>query len=145
MQVTLSKISLILVLMLTATMTCDAAGQRRKLDPIVAEFIEAIDAKSGDISTMQGDFTQRKEISLLKDPVVMNGRFYIKKEIGIRFEFQEENDLSLTLRGDTIVALHPQEQKASLIKVKRRQANILEKLLNVKQVLSRTQRPRNSS
>lgn len=102
------------------------------LAPEVAAFIEKVDQRALEVETMQGAFTQRKEISLLKDPVVMEGTFFVKKGVGLHFLYEPSEDLYLTLKDKVIVAVQPEAKKASVVEVERRHSNIMEKLLNDK-------------
>lgn len=122
----------ILVLMLGGVIGPAFVAFGGDLAPGVAAFIESVDKRAAEVETMQGSFTQRKEISLLKDPVVMKGTFFVKKGVGLHFLYEPKEDLYLTLKDKLIVAVQPQAKKASVVEVQRRQSNIMEKLLNDK-------------
>jgi outer membrane lipoprotein-sorting protein len=102
------------------------------LEPEVAAFIDSVDKRAVEVETMQGSFIQRKEISLLMDSVVMEGTFFVKKGVGLHFLYEPKEDLYLTLKDKLVVAIQPEAKKASVVEVKRRHSNIMEKLLNDK-------------
>lgn len=113
---------------------CGAAVARDKqpVDPALVQLIEKIDEKSETVHTLRADFVQRKEISLLKDPVTMNGVIHVKKPDGIRFEFEPEDDLIILITGGEMVSLSPKAKKAGRIKMKKRHGRFAQKILSDK-------------
>ncbi|HCC50862.1 MAG TPA: hypothetical protein DEQ30_01455 [Porphyromonadaceae bacterium] len=51
------------------------------------EIVSKITKSAGDMKTMQGDFTQVKELSFMDDKVTSEGKMYYKKTNKIRWEY----------------------------------------------------------
>ncbi len=108
------------------------AGRDPKVDPGLIELIEKIDEKGSSIVTIRARFVQRKEISLLKEPVEMKGVFYLRKEDGIRFEFEPKDDLTLIITKEEMVSISPEAKKANRIKMKKRRTDLTRGILSEK-------------
>ena len=104
---------------------------KEDLDPKLIELIDRIDQKSNTIQTMRAHFKQRKEISLLKEPVEMFGDFYLKRPDGIKFDFDPKEDLILILTAEEMVALSPKAKKANRVKMKKKN-QLVQRLLSEK-------------
>lgn len=109
-----------------------AADRNENIDPGLVELVEKIDARAGSIVTMRAHFLQRKEISLLKDPVEMEGTFLIKKPDGIKFDFDPKEDLILIMNKDEMISLSHKAKKANRIKMKKRKTDLTRGILSEK-------------
>lgn len=112
-----------------------APGRNKKkkgLDPKIAELVEKVDQKTATINTIKARFSQRKEVSLLKDPVVMNGDFFFKRKSGFRFDFDPEEDLLIIITAEETISLSHEARKADRIKMKKRHGRLVERLLSDK-------------
>jgi len=110
-----------------------AAGKdKNTLDPALAALADKVDARTAEISTIKARFSQRKEVSLLKEPVVMNGDFYFKRKSGFKFAFDKEHDLIIVITNQETIILSPEARKADRIKVKKRHGRLVERLLSDK-------------
>jgi len=64
-----------------------SAQYQKATDAQKNEVIDKITKASGDMNTMQCDFTQVKELSFMDDKVTSEGKMYYKKENKIRWEY----------------------------------------------------------
>ncbi len=108
------------------------AGDRSDIDPGLVELVEKIDEKASNIVTLRAHFVQRKEISLLTEPVEMEGSFLIKKPDGIKFDFDPKEDLILIVNKDEMISLSHKAKKANRIKMKKRKTDLTRGILSEK-------------
>lgn len=93
------RISLILLL----TVSLGAAAQQRPVDAETILVIKNGVAKaSAATETISSDFTQEKEMSILNDKIISNGKFYLKKERLLRWEYLKPFEYQIAIRGDVI-------------------------------------------
>lgn len=102
------------------------------IDPGLVELIEKIDEKGASIETLCARFLQRKEISLLKEPVEKRGSFYLKKPDGIRLEFDPKEDLAIIMTNEEMVAISHGAKRADRVKLKKRRGDLAQKILSDK-------------
>lgn len=107
-------------------------GKDSDLDPGLVKLIEQIDAKSSTIHALKADFVQLKEISLLTEPVEMKGVFYLKKQQGIKFDFEPKEDLELIVNKEEMVSLSPKAKRATRVKMKKRRTELTQGILTEK-------------
>ncbi len=110
------------------------AGEARPedIDPGLVELIEKIDEKAATIETLHARFLQRKEISLLKEPIEKEGDFYLKKPDGIRLQFDPEEDLAIIMNNDEMVAISHNAKRADRVKLKKRRGELAQRILSDK-------------
>lgn len=122
------------VLLICASLSFVAgfAGDRNDIDPGLVELVEKIDEKASNIVTLRAHFVQRKEISLLTEPVEMEGSFLIKKPDGIKFDFDPKEDLILIVNKDEMISLSHKAKKANRIKMKKRKTDLTRGILSEK-------------
>lgn len=106
--------------------------EKNELAPEIAELVEKVDAKTATINTLTARFSQRKEVSLLKDTVVMNGKFSFKRKSGFRFDFDPKEDLLIIITAEETISLSHKARKADRIKMKKRHGRLVERLLSDK-------------
>ena len=99
------------------------------IDPGLVSLVEQIDAKTAGLETMKAHFVHRKELNLLLEPVVMEGTLYIKRPDGMRFDYDQEHDLSLIITPSEMVTLSPAAKQASRIPLKKRRVDITSGIL----------------
>ena len=110
----------LLLLIFSPLVGSDTFSRDEKIDPGLMALIEKIDQKGASIHTLRARFVQHKEISLLEEPVDMKGVFYLRKQDGIKFEFEPKEDLVLIITKEEMVSLSPEAKKAIRIKMKKR-------------------------
>ena len=115
----------------TGAMAQDAPAPR---DPEVAPedrlavLVERIRLESAQRLTMQADFTQTKESSLLQETLESAGVFTYQTPDLARWEFVEPDPVSLVIRGDEMVTWYRDLQRAERYQVGRQSQKVLEYL-----------------
>jgi outer membrane lipoprotein-sorting protein len=99
------------------------------IDPGLVALVEQIDAKTSALQTMRAHFIHRKELELLIEPVEMEGTLYIKRPDGMRFEYEEKEDLTLIITTEEMVTLSPKAKQASRIALKKQRVDITSGIL----------------
>jgi len=123
---------LFVVLFGWAGLTAGPGDRTDVADKGLAELIDKIDAKGATIETMKARFVQRKEISLLVEPVEMQGTFYLKKRTGIKLDFDPKEDLVMVMKEEEMGSLSHGSKKASRIVLKKRHGRVAQRLLSDK-------------
>ncbi len=119
------------VFMIFIGLAVGASAQKdRHIEAGLVELVNNIDQKSGTIQTARAHFKQRKEISLLTEPVETEGTFSLKRNGGMRFDFQKKDDLILILGKEEVVSLSPQAKTAARIKIKKRKTELTTGILS---------------
>lgn len=109
-----------------------SAKEKKTLSPELTELVNKVDAKTATIETIKARFTQRKEVSLIKDPVIMAGDFFFKRKSGFRFNFDDEHDLLIVITNEETISVSHKAKKADRIKMKKRHGRLVERLLSDK-------------
>lgn len=117
---------------MSVTLVMGSTKEKRSMEPELVVLVEKVDAKTATIQTIKARFTQRKEIRLLKEPVLMGGNFYFKRQHGFKFEFNPEDDLLIVITNEATIALSHGSKQASRIKMKKRHGRLVERLLSDK-------------
>ena len=66
------------------------------------EIVSKITKSAGDMKTMQGDFTQVKELSFMDDKVTSEGKMYYKKTNKIRWEYIKPYKYVFSMDGQNV-------------------------------------------
>lgn len=107
-------------------------ADKKPLDPKLVDLINKVDAKTATIQTIEARFKQRREVSLIKEPVVMEGDFYFKRKSGFKFVFDPQHDLMIVITNEETVSLSAKSKRADRIEMKKRNGRIVERLLSDK-------------
>ena len=102
------------------------------IDQGLLELVQKIDAKAETIATIRAKFYQRKDLSLMTEPLELQGTFFLKKPDGIKFSAVPEDDLILVITQHEMVSLSPKVKKATRIKLKKRRDFLTQQLLSKK-------------
>ena len=86
-----------------------------KLDPALRAVIEKFDAAQGKATSLSAKFVERKEIGLLKNTVVQEGRFYHTKPDKFLWEYTDPEPKMLLMNGKLLVAYYPEQKQAEEI------------------------------
>ncbi len=105
-----------------------AAG-KSDIDPKLQEIINKIDARNQEVKSLKANFMQRREMSLLKEPVIKKGVFYLDRELGLKFAFEPQEDMVLVVVDKEMVSLSPKAKKAARIPLKKRRTFLAHDLL----------------
>jgi len=73
----------------------------------------------GSIKTLQASFEERKELSLLKEPVVQNGTFYHSKPQFFLWDYASPTVKKILLTDDLLLAYYPDMKRAEEVNVRR--------------------------
>lgn len=80
-----------------------ALGQTTETAPSAAEIAAAIDQSAAAIRTLRGEFTQTKELSILRDKMVSHGVLYYEQQGGkLRWEYLTPYTYVFILNGDRV-------------------------------------------
>ncbi len=107
-------------------------ANKKPLDPKLVDLINKVDAKTMTLQTLEARFKQRREVSLLKEPVVMEGNFYFKRKSGFKFVFDPKYDLTIVITNEETVSISAKAKRADRVKMKKRNGRIVERLLSDK-------------
>ncbi len=124
-----------LLIALTALQVMATGPEKAKkppLDPKLVDLINKVDAKTATIQTLEARFKQRKEVSLIKEPVVMEGTFYYRRQSGFKFVFDPQYDMVIVITNEETVSLSAKAKRADRVKMKKRNGRIVERLLSDK-------------
>lgn len=105
------------------------AGKSSEIDPKLQEIINKIDARNQEVQRLKANFVERRDMSLLKEPIIKKGVFYLDRELGVKFEFEPKEDLILVVADKEMVSLSPQAGKAARIPLKKRRTFLAHDLL----------------
>lgn len=95
-----NKLSLLLLLLCLMAGT----GTTRSQDRPQAEIIAAIDRSASMLRSLQCDFVQTKELSLLQEQMVSHGVMYYRQEGGkLRWEYQTPYSYTFVLNGNRVL------------------------------------------
>jgi outer membrane lipoprotein-sorting protein len=88
----------------------------------VRELIQAIDEQQRKIQTFAAGFSQKKETSLAKDPLVSSGTVKFKRPDRVHFIYSQPEQMEMAMEGKTIWIYYPirsQAEKYSFARNKR--------------------------
>src|SRR5262245_56347515 len=87
--------------------------EQQKLDAILAKF----DETQSSTQTLTASFTERKEISLLKEPVVAKGRFYYTKPDDVLWQYTEPDPRYFLISKDQLLSYFPLKRRAEKVSI----------------------------
>lgn len=88
----------------------------------VRELIQAIDEQQRKIQTLAAGFSQKKETSLAKEPLVSSGTVKFKRPDRVHFIYSQPEQMEMAMEGKTIWIYYPirsQAEKYSFARNKR--------------------------
>ena len=112
----------IIIGMLTALSWFSSAGSSPAFGQEVEELIRGIDGQQQKIQTLTASFSQRRETSLVKDPLISQGVVRFKRPDRLHFLYSKPESMEMALDGKTIWIYYPgrsQAEKYSLIRNKK--------------------------
>lgn len=95
------------------TETPESAAAAQKLSKI----LETFDDTQASTRTLTADFTERKEIALLKEPVVSKGRFYYTKPDDVLWQYKEPDPRYFLISKDELLSYFPGKKKAEKVSI----------------------------
>lgn len=116
------KKSLIAFALLAAAATVSAADTKRpvKLQDVVRE----ISAKQKAVTTLQADFRQEKEMSLLENAEVSTGSFIYSKPNNVVWSYSSPKPVQMVIADGWMTTYYPQLNKAEKLEIRKYQDRI---------------------
>jgi outer membrane lipoprotein carrier protein len=87
-------------------------------DPALREVLARFDATQANVTSLSAQFTERKEIGLLKNAVVQKGQFYHTKPDKFLWEYTAPEPKMLLMNGKSLVAYYPRQKQAEEIQTR---------------------------
>jgi outer membrane lipoprotein-sorting protein len=89
-------------------------AEQQKLDAILTKF----DETQSQTRTLTATFTERKEIALLKEPVVAKGRFYYTKPDDVLWQYTDPDPRYFLISKDELLSYFPTKHKAERVSIR---------------------------
>ncbi|MFQ5701067.1 MAG: outer membrane lipoprotein carrier protein LolA [Acidobacteriota bacterium] len=80
--------------------------------------LEEFDAAQKDVTSLSAHFVERKEVGLLRNAVVQEGRFYHTKPDKFLWEYLSPEPRMLLMNGKMLVAYYPRQKQAEEIRTR---------------------------
>jgi outer membrane lipoprotein-sorting protein len=93
---------LILFILVVIATTVNAQHKGYTAIPDLGSFKSAFSAKSAQVNSIQADFTQEKNLSLLAEKIISKGKFWFRKETQVRMEYQHPFQYLMIINGKNI-------------------------------------------
>jgi len=90
-----------------------STSEQEKLNAILVRF----DETQGSTRTLTASFTERKEIQLLKEPVVAKGRFYYTKPDDVLWQYTDPDPRYFLISKDELLSYFPSKRKAERVSI----------------------------
>jgi outer membrane lipoprotein-sorting protein len=97
------------------TLAAGAPAAQLTLEQALSLFAKT----QGSIQTLQASFEERKELSLLKEPVVQKGTFYHSKPQFFLWDYASPTVKKILLTDDLLLAYYPDMKRAEEVNVRR--------------------------
>ncbi|TNF70503.1 MAG: outer membrane lipoprotein carrier protein LolA [Acidobacteria bacterium] len=124
--------SIIAVAVLTATVSADSLPNPREegLGPTqrLETLLERVRIEQKQIETLEAEFVQFKESSMLVEPVEANGVFSYSAPDLARWEYMQPNPITLLIQGDEMTTWYKDLDQAEKVQVGRQSQKVLEYL-----------------
>ena len=104
----MKQIILLLFCCITSVVQALPFGYKPVTDP--QQFKDKFTAASRQIQTVSADFTQVKQMNLVKDKMVSKGRFYYKQSDKVRIEYQKPFTYLMILNGHSMKVKDEQKE-----------------------------------
>lgn len=108
-------VALVLASLPLTVATDDSPGGAPTIDQILLRFAEA----QASTETIQARFEERKDLTLLKEPVVQHGTFYHSKPHLYLWEYEAPAEKQILLTSEVLLAYYPDLKKAEEVNVRR--------------------------
>jgi len=78
-------------------------AQQKNLDAVTIQLVrEGVALAAQTTQTISCDFTQQKEMSMLKDQIISRGKFFFKKEQSLRWEYTYPFSYLIVIHNDEV-------------------------------------------
>ena len=115
--VTLAVLALFLVASFVSAN--DRSRKQAPMDPALKEVLDRFDKVQNSISTLSAEFTWTTDSTLLKNPMVSEGNFYLTKPRAIRWDFTSPEPMEFVIAHDEYIGYFPKRKKAERRNFKR--------------------------
>ena len=95
------------------------ASPAAPIDPAVQEVLSRFSKAQASIETLQAEFEERKNLSLLSKEVVLTGTLYHSRPLNFLWDYQTPSPKQILLTQDSLVAYYPELNKAEEVNVRR--------------------------
>src|SRR5262245_25300600 len=114
-------VSLLAALTLTGGGAASAKGKANALTPAEQEKLNAILAKFDETQTstqtLTASFTERKDIQLLKEPVVAKGRFFYTKPDDVLWQYTDPDPRYFLISKNELLSYFPSKRRAERVSI----------------------------
>jgi len=86
-----------------------------ELEQVLSEF----DAVQNSIQTLSAEFTETTVNTMLKDPIIAEGEFYLTKPDSIRWEYSAPEEMRFVIARDQYTGYFPTQKRAERRNIKR--------------------------
>jgi len=97
----------------------DKVRKPAPVDPALKEVLERFDRVQDSIRTLSSEFTWTTDSTLLKNPMVSEGKFYLTKPRAIRWDFTSPEPMEFVIAHDEYIGYFPKRKKAERRNFKR--------------------------
>ncbi len=111
--------SRVLLLATLAVLVPAVADDAPAADPRLAGVLARFDEVQDSVRTLTADLTMTTHNSLLKEPVVYRGRFFMTKPSSVRWEFDTPEEMRFVIANDEYVGYYPGRKKAERKNIQR--------------------------
>jgi hypothetical protein len=85
----------------------DRVRKPAPVDPALKEVLERFDRVQDSIRTLSSEFTWTTDSTLLKNPMVSEGKFYLTKPRAIRWDFTSPEPMEFVIAHDEYIGYFP--------------------------------------
>ena len=98
----------------------DRNGSAPQDAPISLEYVlEKFDIAQREANTMVAEFTERKDLNLLAEPVISQGKFYFNRPNQVRWEYLDPDHRVFVITESKYIAYYPDLKKAEEVGIKK--------------------------
>ena len=115
-----------------SALTTESQRRKKEIDPALQDLVAKVDAKAEEITSLRASFIQRREISLMKEPVEQQGTFTIRRPDGMRFDFSGDEDMTIVVTNEDVTYLSHNAKEGEIVPIKKRQGRFVQRLLDDK-------------
>jgi outer membrane lipoprotein-sorting protein len=101
-----------LVVLFCASLTLSCLAQEKGFAPVAdpSEFKTRFKTESSRITSVESSFTQEKTLLALTETIASSGRFWFKRDVGVRLEYMEPFKYLMIIKGDELLVRDNQRE-----------------------------------
>lgn len=112
--------ALLALFLIAAPASANGRGSKAgPVDPALKEVLDRFDKVQDSIRTLSAEFTWTTDSTLLKNPIVSRGNFYLTKPRAIRWDFTSPEPMEFVIAHDQYIGYFPKRKKAEKRNFKR--------------------------